>query len=105
MSKIVNVKHFVETVFAKERQKATEESVGYDLFTAETKTILPGKNELVCLDYVRWAIPKGFCGRIFPRSSLIRENNVTVEAGLTDSDYRGLVYVLLFNHFDRAFTV
>ena len=104
MSKIVNVKHFVETVFAKERQKATEESAGYDLFAAEAKTILPGKNELVCLD-LRWAIPKGFCGRIFPRSSLIRENNVTVEAGLTDSDYRGLIYVLLFNHSDRAFTV
>lgn len=84
MSKIVNVKHFVETVFAKERQKATEKSAGYDLFTAETKTILPGKNELVCLD-LRWATPKGFCGRIFPRSSLIREKNVTVEAGLIDA--------------------
>lgn len=84
MSKIVNVKHFVETVFAKERQKATEKSAGYDLFTAETKTILPGKNELVYFDLC-WAIPKGFCGRIFPRSSLIREKNVTVEAGLIDA--------------------
>ena len=59
---------------------------------------------MVCLD-LPWAIPKGFCGRIFPRSSLIRENNVTVEAGLIDSDYSGLIYVLLFNHSDRAFTV
>ena len=104
MSKIVNVKYFAETVFAKEPQKATEESAGYDLFAAETKTILPGKKELVCFD-LRWAIPKGFCGRIFPRSSLIRENNVTVEAGLIDADYRGLIYVLLFNHSDRAFTM
>ena len=104
MSKIVNVKYFAETVFAKELQKATKESAGYDLFAAEAKTILPGKNELVCLD-LRWAIPKGFCGRIFPCSSLIRENNVTVAAGLIDWDYRGLIYVLLFNHSDRAFTV
>ena len=71
---------------------------------AEAKTILPGKNDLVSLD-LRWAIPKGFCGRIFPCSSIIKGNNVTVEAGLTDADYRGLVYVLLFNHFEKVFTV
>ena len=104
MSKTVNVKYFAESVFAKEPQKATEESAGYDLYAAEAKTILPGKNDLVCLD-LRWAIPKGFCGRIFPRSSLIKENNVTVEAGLIDADYRGLVYVLLFNHSEKVFTV
>ena len=104
MSKTVNVKYFAETVFAKEPQKATEESAGYDLYAVEAKTILPGKNDLVSLDF-RWAIPKGFCGRIFPRSSLIKENNVTVEAGLIDTDYRGLIYVLLFNHSEKVFTV
>ena len=40
MSKTVNVKYFAETVFAKEPQKATEESPGYDLYAAEAKTIL-----------------------------------------------------------------
>ena len=104
MSKTVNVKYFAETAFAKEPQKATEESAGYDLYAAEVKTILPGRNDLVCLD-LRWAIPRGFCGRIFPRSSLIKENNVTVEAGLIDADYRGLVYVILVNHSGKAFTV
>ena len=64
MSKTVNVKYFAETVFAKEPQKATEESAGYDLYAAEAKTIMPGKNALVCLD-LHWAIPKGFCGN-FP---------------------------------------
>ena len=104
MSKTVNVKYFTETVFAKEPQKAAEESTGYDLYAAEAKTILPGKNDLVCLD-LRSTILKGFCGRIFPRSSLIEENNVTVEAGLIDADYRGLVYVILVNHFEKGFTV
>ena len=84
MSKTVTVKYFAETVFAKEPQKATEESAGYDLYAAEAKTILPGKNELVCLD-LRWTIPKGFCSRVFPCSSLIRDHNVTVEAGLIDA--------------------
>ena len=45
MSKTVNVKYFAETVFAKEPQKATEESAGYDLYAAEAKTILLGKND------------------------------------------------------------
>ena len=104
MSKTVNVKYFAATVFAKEPQKATEDAAGYDLHAEETKTILPGKNDLVCLD-LRWAIPKGFCGRIFPRSSLIKENNVTVEAGLINANYRGLVYVILVNHSEKDFTV
>ena len=95
MSKTVNVKYFAKTVFAKEPQKATEESTGYDLYAAEAKTILPGKNDLVSLD-LRWAIPKGFCGCIFPHCTIIKDNNVTVEAGLIDADYRGLVYIFLF---------
>ena len=104
MLKIVNVKYFAETVFAKQPQKATENAAGYDLFAAEARTFLPTKNELVCLD-LRWVIPKGFCGRIFPRSSLIKEHNVTVDAGLIDADDRGLIYVLISNHSEKRFTV
>ena len=74
------------------------------MYAAEAKTILSGKNDSVCLD-LRWAIPKGFCGRIFPRSSLIKENNVTVEAGLIDADYRSLVYVILVNRSEKVFAV
>ena len=95
MSKTVNVKYFAKTVFATEPQKAKEESTRYDLYAAEAKTILPGKNDLVSLD-LRWAIPKGFCGCIFPHCTIIKDNNVTVEAGLIDADYRGLVYIFLF---------
>ena len=81
MSKTVNVKYFAETAFAKEPQKATEESAGYDLYVAEAKTIMPDKNDLVSLDF-RWAIPKGFCSRIFPRSSLNHSGKVfTVPTG------------------------
>ena len=104
MSKTVNVKYFAETVFAKEPQKGTEESAGYDLYVVKAKTIKPGKNDLVSLDF-RWVTPKGFCGRILPHSSLIKDNNVTVEVGLIDADYRGLIYVLLFNHSEKVFTV
>ena len=30
---------------------------------------------------------------------------MTVEAGLIDADYRGLIYVLIFNHSEKVFTV
>ena len=46
MSKTVNVKYFAETVFAKEPQKATEESAAYDLYAAEAK--------LLCLARMIW---------------------------------------------------
>ena len=104
MPKQIKIKYFEESVFAKEPVKATEGSAGYDLFAAEAKTIVPNSSQIVCLD-LRWAIPKGFFGKVFPRSSLIKDHNVTVDAGLIDSDYRGLVYVLLCNHSKKAFTV
>ena len=103
MSKTVNVKYFAETVLPKNRRKRQRNQLDMILYAAEAKTNLPGMNDLVCLD-LRWAIPKGFCGRIFPRSSLIKENNVTVEAGLIDADYRGLVYVILVHHSEKVFT-
>ena len=102
--KQIKIKYFEESVFAKESVKATEGSAGYDLFTAEAKTIVPNSSQIVCLD-LRWAILKGFFSKVFPRSSLIKDRNVTVDGGLIDSDYRGLVYVLLCNHCKKDFTV
>lgn len=32
-------------------------------------------------------------------------NNITAEAGVFDSDFRGIVKVLLFNHSDQKFSV
>ena len=96
------VKYFAESEFGQEPKQATIESAGYDLFAAEAKTILP--HQSVSLD-LRWAIPKGFCGRVLSRSSLIRESNITVEGGLIDSDFRGIINVILMNHWPEPFTV
>ena len=97
MPKQIVIKYFEESVFAKEPVKATEGSDGSDLFAAEAKTIISNSSQIVSLD-LRWAIPQGFFGKVFPRSSLIKNYNVTVDAGLIDSDYRDLIFVLLFNH-------
>ena len=44
------------------------------------------------------AIPKGYYGKIFPRSGLLRDHFVTCNAGAIDADYRGSVSVILINH-------
>ena len=66
MSKQIVVKYFQESEFAKEPCQATEGSAGYDLYAAETKTFLPNSADTVSIE-LRWAIPSGFFGKIFPR--------------------------------------
>ena len=45
------------------------------------------------------AIPKGFYGKLFPRSGLFRRHLITCDTGVIDADYRGAVEVLLMNHY------
>ena len=100
----IEIKYFQPTEFSRKPVKAAEQSAGYDLFASQAKTILPGQCAKVSLD-LHWAIPTGFCGRVISRSSLVTENNVTVEGGLIDSDFRGVVNVILINHSSKCFTV
>ena len=65
-------------------------------------TILPRNFETVSVDF-RSSIPKGFHGKIYPRSSLVK-NIITVDADFIDSDYRGIVHILIVNHSNEAFT-
>ena len=100
----IEIKYFKSSEFGKVPVKATNYSAGYDLFASHAKTVLPGRSAQISLD-LHWAIPTGFCGRIIGRSSLVLIDSVTVEGGLIDSDYRGIVQAILFNHSQKAFTV
>ncbi len=51
------------------------------------------------------AIPKGYYGRVAPRSGLACKHFIDVGAGVVDSDYRGEIKVLLFNFSDKEFKV
>ena len=44
-------------------------------------------------------------GRIAPRSGLAAKNMITTGARLINADYRGIVFVLLFNHSDQDLKV
>ena len=69
MSKYITVKYYPESSFAREPYQTTEDSPRYDLFAAETKTFLPKSAGILSLD-LRWVLPTGFYGKLFPRSGI-----------------------------------
>ena len=83
---------------------AYSDDAGYDLFSAETITILPRSCEGINCKFST-AIPRGYFGKIESRSSLGRHSLITAEGGVMDSGYRGEWFVILFNHGEKPFTV
>ena len=100
----IKIKYYPESDEAKVPYKATPGAAGYDLYAAEATNVLPKSHAIVSLD-LRWAIPRGFFGKIFSQSGLFLNHSITAEAGVIDSDCRGIVNVLLFNHSDNVFSV
>ena len=49
------------------------------------------------------ALPAGYVGLIWPRSGLAVKKAIDCGAGVIDSQYRGEVQVLLFNHSDEDY--
>ena len=90
MSKYITVKYYTVSEFAKEPHQPTEDSAGYDLFAAETKTFLPKTVDTLLLE-LRWAIPTGFYGKLFPRSGILKEHFVSIDAGVINADFRGII--------------
>ena len=104
-SEKITVRYFAKNEFCKEPYQASEDAAGYDLFAAETLTLFPEKNGCISLAF-RFAIPKGFYGKIFPRSGLFKEHIITCDAGVFDLDFRGIVQVLMMNHHpEKTFTI
>ena len=86
-------------------RRASAGAAGYDLTSTETVTIYPGTRGVVSTG-ISIKLPEGVYGRIAPRSGLAVKNGIQVGAGVIDSDYRGEIKVLLFNHSgDHAFNV
>ena len=76
---------------------AYDDDAGYDLYAAETVTILPQSCEGVNCAF-HMAIPRGYYGKIFSRSGYLKHHLVTAAGGVIDSGYRGELFVFLFNH-------
>ena len=84
----------------------TSGSAGMDLHSAE-ELVVP-KNEFRMISTgLKLAVPPGYEGHVRPRSGLAAKNGVTVlnTPGTLDSDYRGLLKVILVNHGKEDFKI
>lgn len=78
-------------------ERKSEGAAGYDLFAARECVVPPRGKALVPTD-LSIVIPKGYYGKIEARSGLAWKSHIDVGAGVIDSDYRGAVGIVLFNH-------
>ena len=78
--------------------KATIGSAGYDVFAYNDQLIPKNSVRKVCCGFKMKMYP-GLYAQLKTRSSYALKN-ISVEAGVIDSDYRGLVYVCFRNHND-----
>ena len=86
----------------------TEGSSGMDLmaFTEKSIKISPNNSALIPTG-ISLAIPKDVEIQIRPRSGLAAKSNISIlnTPGTIDSDYRGEIKVILFNHNSKEFIV
>lgn len=71
-------------------------AAGYDLY-ASVATVVPANGKALVSTGVSMAVPAGTYGRVAPRSGLASKFGIHTGAGVVDADYRGEVFVLLFN--------
>ena len=79
-------------------------SAGYDLYSSEAAVIPAQGQGLVATD-ISIIVPEGTYGRVAPRSGLAVKHGISTGAGVSDSDYRGEVKVVLFNHSPKDFEI
>lgn len=82
-------------------------AIGLDLYAYNQSheiVVEPGTWMLVKTG-ISIAVPDGYYGRIAPRSGLALKAGIDVLAGVIDSDYRGEIGVILFNHSNFLFEI
>ncbi|CAG8479818.1 12754_t:CDS:2 [Funneliformis mosseae] len=80
--------------------RGSGQAAGYDLFSA-ADIVIPAEGKALVPTDISIGIPEGTYGRVAPRSGLALKNFLDCGAGVIDSDYRGPLGVLLFNHSKR----
>ncbi len=78
----------------------TEGSAAFDLYAPVSGFVYPGDAKKVQLD-IRVEIPVGYCGILTHRSSQSAKGIFAY--GTVDSDYRGIVAVVLMNSSDEVY--
>lgn len=66
---------------------------------------IPARKRCLVPTDISMAIPEGTYGRISSKSGLSLHHGIEVGAGVIDSDFRGHIQVLMYNHSDQDYTV
>lgn len=87
-------------------QYQSQGAAGFDLHSCEDFTILPNQTVAISTG-LAYEIPEGYELQIRPRSGMAHKSGIQVanSPGTIDSDYRGVVKVLLYNSSDKNFPI
>lgn len=77
--------------------RATAGAAGHDL-TSEVDVLVPKRGSATISTGLQIELPSGHYGKIEGRSSLAVKHNIVAFGGVIDEDYRGTIYVKVFNH-------
>lgn len=99
---LVNIKLLTNDAMTPTR--GSSGSAGSDLYASRPCVVPAHGNALVHTD-IAMAIPDGHYGRISPRSGKALNDKLDVGGGIIDSDYRGELGVIIFNHGDSPYKV
>ena len=85
--------------------KTHKDDAGWDLYSNENAVVYPG-DKMVVKTGIALGIPRGYYGRIAPRSGLAVKKGIDVLAGVVDAGYRNEIGVVLINHHtDNQFAI
>ena len=84
--------------------KGSSMSAGHDLYSAQD-VIVPARGKRLISTDIEIILPPGSYGRIAIRSGLALHHHLSVQAGVIDPDYDGIIRVLLFNHSNQDFFI
>ena len=89
---------------AKLPTRGSSAAAGLDLYSSE-KCVIKAKGQGCVSTGLRIQCPLDTYGRVAPRSGLAFKYGINVGGGVVDSDYRGIVKVILFNHSEEDFEI
>ena len=81
--------------------RATKQSCGLDLSVSQSGKVMPGDRILVSTG-ISIQLPKGTYGKISSRSSMALKG-IDIGGGIIDSDYRGIIKLILINNGKKEF--
>jgi dUTP pyrophosphatase len=77
---------------------------GADL-RSSVDAVIPARGKQLISTGIYLKLPSGHVGLIWPRSGLAVKHALDCGAGVIDSEYRGEIKVLLFNHSDQDYAI